>query len=789
MHTGGQDDVAWREVEATNRAERRARLASEGLASRGANEELFPGFRGSWAERGSHNQAGNVSALAYDSTSNGLYAVSGGGSLWWGDIEGEDWRVVEQTRRLNPDALLLLDGPNGLRILACEDTRPTYSDDLGRTWTHARSVATATSGWSGVSDFTRVVTPTDTSIYLIRKADYWSDNELLRSGDNGATWTVLAGGLGDRIQHARLVKAPGLDFAVLAAPTEGKLYRVRGAVLTEISTSLFDDHAFTRSAFAGGPSGDSLLLYLVDDEQRVHRSVDTGATWRSVGVVPDEPWRVGLHVDPANAMNVAVGAVELNTSRDGGQTWQLVNRWWDYYDDPANTLHADIMSFESFTTADGAPLTAIGNHGGVSTTGDWFATTPNIGLAGLNVGQYYDVVSHPNYPGWFFAGSQDQGLQRGAGALDEVIDMEQPISGDYGHLSFGDGGRSLYAVYPGTQIMYWADALGDYSGLYEVDSGDETVWLAPMVTDPRPGATGVIVAGGSTRGGAGSYLIELEYDGFDFWASDMPTDFLDESVGGTVSAIATSPVDSTLWFVATSNGRFFRSVDAGETWEQTVNFVPDGHYLYGQAIAPSPVHDSIVYLGGNGYNGPAVYRSDDGGFNFARVGQRMPNTLVYDLAVAPSGDLVFAATESGPYVYVEANDRWYDLATGATPEQTYWSVEWVGVDSIVRFGTYGRGVWDLQVSRAVDISVAAREAPRVDVSASPNPTSGMLTLRASSPIVGAVAVDALGRQTPLDLSVGSARETRVSLARLARGRYTLQVRAEGGVGSVAVVRE
>ena len=85
-------------------------------------------------------------------------------------------------------------------------------------------------------------------------------------------------------------------------------------------------------------------------------------------------------------------------------------------------------------------------------------TVQNISLSGLGVSQYYSTYTTRFPPYHVFAGSQDQGFQRhlSEGSYDGVLDFEQTISGDYGHIVSGDGGISLWTDYPGF-VMYYDD--------------------------------------------------------------------------------------------------------------------------------------------------------------------------------------------------------------------------------------------------------------------------------------------------------------------------------------------
>jgi hypothetical protein len=61
-------------------------------------------------------------------------------------------------------------------------------------------------------------------------------------------------------------------------------------------------------------------------------------------------------------------------------------------------------------------------------------------------------------------------------------------------------------------------------------------------------------------------------------------------------------------------------------------------------------------------------------------------------------DKIFAATQAGPYVYVVADKQWSSLLGASLPLScNYFCVEFVPSQNIVRFGTYGRGIFDLKL--------------------------------------------------------------------------------------------
>jgi len=85
----------------------------------------------------------------------------------------------------------------------------------------------------------------------------------------------------------------------------------------------------------------------------------------------------------------------------------------------------------------------------------------------------------------------------------------------------------------------------------------------------------------------------------------------------------------------------------------------------------------------------------------------------------PDESLIFAATEAGPFVYVVADNEWYDMRGNNAPTQTYWSVEYLATSGTIRFGTYGRGIWDFKIEEVTNLSMTNIAA--VNFSVFPNP--------------------------------------------------------------------
>ncbi|MBC8173921.1 MAG: T9SS type A sorting domain-containing protein [Chitinophagales bacterium] len=385
-----------------------------------------------------------------------------------------------------------------------------------------------------------------------------------------------------------------------------------------------------------------------------------------------------------------LGGIDTYRSSNAGATWELVNNWYEYYDNNEIYLHADIPFIETFIDpATDEEVLLISTDGGLYTSEDYANHVTNITLEGMRNAQYYDVYTYREDPVVIYAGAQDQGYQRTASWEDEKYFFDQLISGDYGHFASTDKGENVWMLYPGF-ITYIKDAPGSSLMTFGDFEGSGYLWLPPLMNDP--------VDKEVCWWGGGKYLYKVEKVIGTLDYTSQGFDFSNGDPYAAVSAIAYSEVDSTYWYVLNSTGVFFYSTDGGDSWEKTASFDgPDSHYFYGSTIVPSRTELGTVYIAGSGYSNPPVYKSTDNGETFTAMSTGLPSTLVYDMAALPNDSLIFAATEVGPYIYVKDENKWYDLAADAAPFQVYWSVDYVDEIHTARFGTYGRGIFDFKM--------------------------------------------------------------------------------------------
>jgi len=696
--------IDWKAIEWQNsldQIEIKKRLQSLSTGSRGQDEYVADGnLLGRWLERGSTNQAGSVLKTAYDPKTDEILLISAGGTLFSGDRTGLGWTIIQQDLRFSDNLLELIYNQNqNRRILASIGNIPFYSDDYGKSWIKSTGIP-----GNGSGEIRGSVRTKDDHIFILYKKDYWSNFSLYQSIDNGESFSLVQNLPTYQSHHFCLTKSIHNDDIYLMArknDTSVQIFRYQEneskfVLITDDSPVQFGSDKRVNLRITN--AGNKTTFFSYDASLKFFKSDDFGVTWEYLSTLPKEPWNVGVFISTSNPNHMVMGEVDAYRSRDGGKTWLRINAWWEYYGNVAGKLHADIMALQEFTTNEGKPFLLISNHGGLSISYDGGIINDNIGMFDLNISQYYDVRSFPSNPDYLFAGAQDQGFQKGFIPDENPEPFTQVISGDYGHIAFSENGKRLWTVYPGGYVTYYPNPLsaGSSAG-FELNSDEESVWIPPLVESPDPAENAVYMAGGNINGGKGSHLVKLTYNKVtgDIDASQFNFNF--KTSGGELSAIAFSPFNKQKIYCATTNGKFYISQNNGAGFTYQTLGLPGAQYLYGSCILPSSLDSNTVYISGSGYSVSGVVVSKDGGKTFAPLNNGLPKTTVFNLAMNPEETLIFAATEAGPYVYIQQLKKWFLLSGASTPNQTFWSVEFLPSVQTARFGTYGRGVWDFQL--------------------------------------------------------------------------------------------
>jgi len=538
----------------------------------------------------------------------------------------------------------------------------------------------------------RVLVPADGSEAIFIVARWWQGstlkNAVYRSTDKGLSF----------------VKAVGMNTysGDIWAPRDGPgdMYMLKQDTL-QVSSDGGDTwvvrsnlpNPTTGGELVGSEAGAPRLWAILDEgTDNLYRSDDAGLSWTFVTAVSDY-WG-SLNASTVDPDLFAWGGVEVHVTNDAGASFDEVNFWWEYYGNESNKLHADIPGIDVVSEGPGAETWYVSTDGGLFRSTDGLDSVENLSLLGLRVSQYYTTHTSTVDPNLVLAGSQDQGYQRADAPPvgTTALSFDQLISGDYGHLVSGDGSHDwVYSCYPGF-ILVQKGATSPQ--LFQVDfpGGANYGWLPNMTADPWDNERWFFCADKLYR-----YSKQQFFNSWTYlqWSNQN----FAQSSGEYLTALEFSPANVNRAYAATSHGRLWWSDNHGVTWTQSTSTGPSSHYFYGTAMVCDALDPDTVWVGGSGYSGPAVYRSTDGGVSFQAWGSGLPSTLVYCLAQAPddSGD-VYCGTETAAWRRGATDANWTDITENDAPVTVYWSCEAVSSANVIRFGTYGRGIWDYDVT-------------------------------------------------------------------------------------------
>ncbi|MED5330860.1 MAG: sialidase family protein [Planctomycetota bacterium] len=684
-------DVDWKEIEKRNGE--RQRLKRNALAQ-------FAATGSRWTERGSDNLAGRMHVAAPSPDGQTLYAGSSRGGVWRGTPDGGNWTPIGDNIYGGAHWLVVVPGdtigdPDAL-LAATDGGRISRSTDQGQTWLYPAGLPDQ----DDVEGVRRLLVSSDGTWTVFAVLRYWKENGppwggqslrygLFRSTDRGQTFSI-AQNMGN---HAGDIWMPRNGGSTLYLLKGDELYVSIDLGQTVTLAGTLGTTGGT-GVLSGSEAGAPRLYAIVDDggTNRLLRSDDAGASWTIKTDVTDY-WGGSMSASIVNPDLVAWGGVEVHRSVDGGSNFSIVNPWWEYYGNEANKLHADIPGIDVLPGGPAGEIWYISTDGGLFRSFDGLASVENLSLDGLRVSQYYSTHTSSVNPLHVVAGAQDQGYQWASAPPSPggtTLSFDQLISGDYAQLTSSDGSHNyLYSVYPGFILIHKGE---NNPTLYTEDFPDNESypWLPVVVADPYSISRFFFCA---------KSLYRYQQQALNSWSPSLwSTHNFEEHSGEYLTGLAFSSVDAEKAYAVTNWGAMYFSDDHGVTWTRSTTTGMGSGYLHGHGIVASSLDKDRGYVGGSGYGTPSVWRTTNGGLTFDPWDDGLPDTLVYCLAEGADGTL-FAGTETAAYKRGANDAVWTDITSNEAPVTTYWSAEWVPSETAVRFGTYGRGIWDYSMAQ------------------------------------------------------------------------------------------
>ncbi|MHC4822471.1 MAG: sialidase family protein [Planctomycetota bacterium] len=661
----------WRAEEQKNKLDAMARRETA-LMSRAPSD-------GSWNEVGSNNLAGSTFVAVQSTDGQELYVGSAHGGVFRGPKDGSDWVAIGDGVYGGAHHLLTIPPAGGGQdiVLRAVNGAMWRSLDNGTTWQ-------APTGLTGMSTIHRLLKLDDSQQTILMVA-WQSGWKLFRSVDRGASFTVARDLAGDSD-----IFTPRTGLGSVYLFEQDRMYESTDAGVTfQAFGNPLGFHPTDVKLGGHEASGNTTFSLAANDGGwELWRTTDSANSWSFASDMP-EMWSA-FCTSATDEDLLVYGGVELWVSRDGGNSFSVQNWWWEHPGDRYGKLHADIMGV---SVVEDAALSSgerwyINTHGGTCESVDQLATTDWLSYDGMGVSQYYSTHTSRRNPEYMHAGSQDQGYQTSVlgtpGSSGPWADFTEIITGDYGHLSSSDGSHDLvYSDYPGF-VLVTAHAPNPTLYYPDFPTGFEGQWLPFLVADPELAPVFYL---------CGKTIWRYERVGFTGTWNYAPLH--PSAFGQPVTALGFSPIDPNFATCITDPGRIYTSQNRGANWTFITSGGPGAHYFYGTSIVHSSTDLDTVWIAGSGYTNPPVMATFDGGSTWLDMSDGLPNTLVYDICEAVDGSgRMYAASENGAWEYDPATQTWSDILGGEGPLTTYWSVESVPSQNIIRFGTYGRGAWD-----------------------------------------------------------------------------------------------
>ena len=699
MHRAAPD-VDWREIERQNGLAEMERRRDPGIAADGD----------AWTEVGSRNQAGRTmcAMLGPDvSAGRSLYVGSALGGLWRSAPDGSSWTPLGDNLYGGVHEVVVVESFSGDEVLLIRNPAPFVSFDQGATWTTP----------SGLADMESVRSMTLFEAGGVPTVLVFGSANISGVGRRSALFAST-----DRCQSFQLrthwdadwagsmwATRPGAAGNDVFVAHKGKCYHSGDGGFSFSETGTIDSGATAinlTASEAGSPH--VYAATKVGGAWKLYRSRNAGSTFTHVFDLTDY-WGP-IQASTLNKSLVVYGGVECWRSTDQGNSFAKINGWGEYYGDPANKLHADMMRIQVQPDPDdvNSEIWYVNTDGGTYESRDFLVSVQNLCLSGLGVSQYYSTLTSTRDPKLLHGGTQDQGFQTGVVQIPgdgPSTDFAQIISGDYGHLTSSNGTHDLvYCTYPGFVLI----VEGEGAPVLHSEgfpSGASNLWLPPVVAHPTDPDTYFFL---------GNYLWRANRSGNSWNYTQHSNEDFAAGSANYLSALAFAPTDPFRAYAVNDAGDLYFSTDQGVSWTKSADRGPDNHYFYGNALVVNPNDSMEAFVGGSGYSAVGVRRTRDGGVSWKDMDTGLPSTLVFDLAYSPDGTYVYAAADAGAWRWERGVRVWENIMAPGTPLTTYWSVESVPDRGVIRYGTYGRGIWDYHAEPRDEIWFSVKQDTVLD---------------------------------------------------------------------------
>ena len=600
---------------------------------------------------------GVVTALAFSANGRTVLAGTKQLGVFRSTNSGRTWTAANNG--LSGEVVDLAASPAAAGwVYAATSSGVFRSDDAGLHWTAADAGLPSVNG--RVSAVLVATEPTQpAAVWAVVRTEVPGEQALYRSANRGARWRYAGPGLKGFVHDvAAHPKTAGVVFAatdegLFRSADFGGNWSPSGLQGLEVSRVVFDRVQPRHLYAVTAEEGNQQLVF-----GTVFVSDDGGASWQEGRQQPSIYGSFDLVVDPARTgtawLSSTFGSVSVFKTRDGGQHWQGVLEA-DGLESLAlvvNPLRPGTVLAGNLESWRGKAAVFRTDDGGTS----W--SPSDTGIAGQTV---VKVLPDPSQPGALYAQGGSLWKRTGAG---------QPFMSFFPTLFDPDGDRLDFdnlIFDPKTPSTLYLVAREGFSYLYKsVDAGATwrqvgTLYLTSnfssigsITIDPAHPSTLYGVAASDDR------IYRSDDDGFSWNALSSAAEFETHWLSVTGTAIYANVQDKSFPY----HNRLSRSTDGGTTWTTLLNL--DDGYLADLAEDPrDPQRLWTAFIRWSPLPATGdIYRSTDGGAHWSL--SRIPgNRPVFTLALDPrNSNHIWAASAGAVFLSEDGGATWVSLSEG-----------------------------------------------------------------------------------------------------------------------------
>ncbi|MDB4082911.1 glycosyl hydrolase [Vicingaceae bacterium] len=569
-------------------------------------------------------------------------------------------------------------------------------------------------------------------VYVAAYGPLWSsggDRGVYKTVDGGETWKQIHF-ISENSGTSDLVMDPSNPdilyeavhqrrrhvFTYIGGGVESAIYKTTDGGKTWVeSKSGLPSGKMGRIGLTVSPADANVVYAIVEaeeDKSGFFRSNNKGATWEKRSKYKTSGnYYQEIIADPQDVDKVFSMSTWLQHTEDGGKTFKETGEDKKHVDNhciwinPTNTDHW-----------------IVGCDGGIYETYDHAKTWEY--KDNLPVTQFYKVAIDYDEPFYnVFGGTQDNNSQ---GGPSRSLNNAGILNADWYITVGGDGYETqvdptnpniIYAQWQYGGLIRFDRQSGERIGIKPQPGKDEAAfrwnWDAPLLISTHDPKTLFFCAnkvfktedrGNSWKAISPDLTRQLDRNKLKVMGEVQSPDVVmknkSTTIYGNIVAFDQSPIDKNLLYAGTDDGLIQVSEDGGATWKKKDVFPGVPKMTYVNMLWASQHDANVVYATFNNHKKgdfkPYVLISSDKGNSWTALQNDLPTRgTVYSIAEDHvDANLLFAGTEFGCFVSVNAGAKWVQLKAGL-PTIAVRDMAIQKRENDLVLGTFGRGFYIL----------------------------------------------------------------------------------------------